>query len=118
MGEQKSAAEIGERGYTYWSKLPVTPDAHEIYFVRQTVVDSIEAYCSCGEYRSSMSIFDAEDMFKAEGVETTRQIGPSMWTVTVDLNKKIIETLTERHRLHCEEVMQAHPSKSTRQPQE
>ena len=64
MIERHSAQEIGEHGYAYWSRKPVTPSCHEAFFVPQTVMDGWEAYCSCGEWYGFCGCYDPESMTK------------------------------------------------------
>jgi hypothetical protein len=58
MNEQHSAKEIGEHGFTHWTGRPITPGEHTIAFIPQTIVDSWEAYCSCGQWRGITSSYD------------------------------------------------------------
>ncbi len=58
MREQHSAKEIGQYGYTHWTSKPTTPGAHDVAYVPQTIADGWEAYCSCGEWRGFVSIYD------------------------------------------------------------
>jgi hypothetical protein len=58
MIEQNSATAIGKYGYTHWTGKPVTPGQHMIAYVPQTIADGWEAYCSCGEWRCFVSIYE------------------------------------------------------------
>jgi hypothetical protein len=64
---QDSAEKIGEHGYAHWSGKPVTPDAHSILFVPQTIADGWEAYCSCGQWRAFESLYAIEGRDELRG---------------------------------------------------
>lgn len=56
------------QGYAHWSGTPVTPGDHSrVKLVPQSMVDSWEAYCSCGEWLgiASMYDFDRDDAIAA-----------------------------------------------------
>ena len=61
MIEQKSAAEISRYGYSHWTGEPTTPGRHVPCFIPQTIADGWEVYCSCGEYRCFISMYEAGD---------------------------------------------------------
>jgi hypothetical protein len=77
---QKSAADIGEHGYSHWSHKPVTPGVHSVCLVPQSIADGWEAYCSCGEWRCFISFYE------------------------IASKDGLIVKLKSQHRLHCQEA--------------
>jgi hypothetical protein len=46
---------IGKTNFAYWSEKPIIPTEHHVIFVPQSIFDSWEAYCECGEWAASAS---------------------------------------------------------------
>lgn len=48
-------------GYAYWAGKPVTPGVHNIVCVPQSIADGWGGFCSCGQWRDFVSIYDLSD---------------------------------------------------------
>lgn len=55
---QDTAEKIGQYNYAHWTGRPITPQCHEVAYVPQSIADGWEAYCSCGQWRGFLSLYE------------------------------------------------------------